>query len=273
MITITLKIILQILTIALMGYLAVAFFQKLFCRDIGTIDYKKFIHDRKLIWCRFKRAFKSQKYRSFILLCFLCLYGFSLAVSDLSQDWELENKHISWQIWNILFCYAVYLSQSNMKLKLFYDITGKTPTKTKIISMEIPQNVNQIKQEMSKQVTSVVNYKRAFQYTGIVMILAILCSGYAFYAMKQAEKAKEVTSLKELNRLEASKDSINTSMQHFKDSITIVFNNVTRERDSLLIRRTALQAGREAILNKPIDYSNEAERKAILDELMKEVKR
>lgn len=273
MITITVKLILQIITVILMGYLAIAFFQKLFCRDIGTIDYKKFIHDRRLIWTRFKRAFKSQKYRSFILFCFLCLLGFSLAVKDLSDDWELKGTIIPWQIWNILFCYAVYLSQSNMKLKLFYDIIGKTPTKTKIISMEIPKNTAQLKQEMDKQVTSVINYKRAFQYITIVLVISILCCGYSFWAMKQADQAKEVTSRKELDRLQASKDSINTSMQHFKDSITIVFNNVTRERDSLLIRRTALQAGREAILNKPIDYSNEAERKAILDELMKEVKR
>jgi hypothetical protein len=272
MITITLKLILQIINVTLMGYLAVAFFQKLFCRDIGTIDYKRFIHDRRLIWSRFKRAFKSQKYRSFILFCFLCLLGFSLAVRDLSIDWELNHKNISWQVWNILFCYAVYLSQSNMKLKLFYDLLGKTPTKTKIISMETPKNVVQMKQQMDKEVTRVINYKRAFQYMWIILAIAILCCGYAFYAMRKSD-AESRNAVDKQRQYSVAKDSIISAQRQFQDSINLVVNSLKRENDSLLIRRTAKMANREEMLKKPIDYSNEAERKAILDELMKEAKR
>ena len=267
MITTTVKLILQAAMILSFGYLALAFFQKLFCKDISTLDYSKFIEQRKKIWANFKRAFKSQKYRSYLLMCGLCLFGFYNSLHELSLDWELHDKLILWQVWAIGFCFALYLGNSNMKLKLLYDISGKDHKKTspKIIPMENSPNTAELKKTLTNSIGSVINYKNAYKNVLVVLIVAILCAGYGFYAMWRSKQ--EIEKQKDYS---ANRDSIITELNMFKDSINLALDNVTRQRDSLLIIRTAKDLEREDILKKPIDYSNKSERERILNEMLKE---
>lgn len=260
----TIKILLQMTLIVSFGYLTLGFFQRLFCKDLSSYSYSRFCKEKSRIWTRFKIAIKLKNYQVIIGLFILCFLGFFNSIYELSEDWQLGDKKVSWQIWGLIFSYAIYSSHTNMKLKIFYDLTGRDPRE----SLK-KQDTGVVLSTITKELDKILAQKKLVRIligTAIVGALVALWGGYSGY--RSDEEVKK--ALIENRNYKAEKNIVIHDLDEYKKTAELKEKELTEKIKTLTQSKTIIKTSREKILNTPIDFKNQREREEIYKQMVKE---